>query len=219
MGNVQACGVEVQLLDAGDRVLSRQRKKGSFERESLEIWGGWAKDARLMIDIGAYTGVYSILAKKCNPRLSVHAFEPNKRVYARLLENTLSNQVDVTCHDCALGDLHGARELFFSERVQLTSGSSLLPEDDREQRALVCVETLDRLFPDEYIDAIKIDVEGAEDLVLKGGQVMLARSRPRMIIEVLRPDGEEWLAHYLPQYAFFRVDRRNMICTPKSVAS
>jgi FkbM family methyltransferase len=45
------------------------------------------------------------------------------------------------------------------------------------------LDYLDRLFPDELISFIKIDVEGHEEKVLRGGEQLILRSKPVIYFE------------------------------------
>lgn len=49
---------------------------GSWEKESLKIWAQLSKRANYIVDVGANTGVYSLIAKSQNPSAKVYAIEP-----------------------------------------------------------------------------------------------------------------------------------------------
>src|SRR5436305_6739082 len=61
--------------------------KGGWERESLRIWSELCTQADCIVDIGANTGVFALLAKTINPKARVIAFEPVARVFQKLVKN------------------------------------------------------------------------------------------------------------------------------------
>lgn len=65
-----------------DDVIAKKYSNKSFESETFDIWENYSKKEGTVIDIGAYTGIYSLVAAKMGA--SVISFEPNKRIYNRL---------------------------------------------------------------------------------------------------------------------------------------
>jgi hypothetical protein len=65
------------------------------------------------VDVGANIGVYSLLAASIvGPGGMVHAFEPMKRTFERLVENVAMNALrHVQCHRLALSDAAGVVRL------------------------------------------------------------------------------------------------------------
>jgi FkbM family methyltransferase len=149
------------------------------------------------LDVGANLGYFTILgARAVGPHGRVFAFEPHPAVRARLLASLALNGVEprVEVSGSAVGLATQARvRLHLSDRG--LEFSSLVPD-----RAPACaaaftgsieVETvaLDAWFAEHPVDPalIKIDVEGAEDLVL-GGMVQTLKARPprRIVCETVR---------------------------------
>ncbi len=139
------------------------------------------------VDVGACYGVYTLLAAKlvgANGR--VIAFEPAARSYAVLQENIkLNGLTNVRPHPMALSDRIGVSSLYHhpdSSRNSLGMGEGILgaPEE-------VKTNTLDSVLPSgpsERVDAMKLDVEGAEELVFRGAREILATAHPAIIFEV-----------------------------------
>jgi hypothetical protein len=61
-------------------------------------------------------------------------------------------------------------------------------------------------------DLIKIDVEGAEQLVLLGAQRCLSQTRPALILEISNLELLRELRDM--DYSVFRIDRGNFLCIP-----
>ena len=65
----------VDLIPEGDRVVVNWQRDGSFEPESVAIWLAAVRDGGVALDVGAYTGLYALLAA-CSGAQAV-AYEPN----------------------------------------------------------------------------------------------------------------------------------------------
>jgi len=72
-----------------------------------------ATSARVILDVGAYVGFYTVLAALTNPSAQVYAFEPHPNAYERLLRNVQINHLaNVECRRVAVGESEGASQLF-----------------------------------------------------------------------------------------------------------
>lgn len=144
----------------------------------------------VIFDIGANIGTVALLlAAHGRPNgVTVHAFEPESRNAAHLRKNIEINGLDnVRVHELALGAEPGRLPLFISGTVG--AGEHSLLSDHRQVGERVEVEVAPgaaycarhALAP----DLLKIDVEGAETLVLEGFKPMLAAQAIRdVLIEV-----------------------------------
>src|SRR5437868_2742445 len=81
--------------------------QNSWEAGPLKYWTELCKDSSYIIDAGANTGVYSLIAKEVNKKAEVVAFEPVKGVYAMLQKNIKLNGFDVLCIEKALSNTDG----------------------------------------------------------------------------------------------------------------
>ena len=151
----------------------------------------------LVLDIGANTGLLSLLAAASSPAVQVVAFEPLAPVRRRLEDNLrlnpgLAQRITVE----PFGLSRSAGEFPFYETINdhglVTTSSSLElghaqhAGQYREHR--IATRTLDgwaATLDDAPIRVIKCDVEGHEHAVLEGGWQTLARHRPFIVIEVL----------------------------------
>lgn len=125
-------------------------------------------------DIGANIGIYSIFAALCGANtIAIEPYPPN--VY-KLQSNISQNEVDVRVIESALGADEGTTQLSSPSGDQIgsiginTSGSG----------AKTDLRTLDNIImEEEYFqpDVMKIDVEGAEGLVLDGSHDALQQCR------------------------------------------
>jgi len=208
--------VSVEAIEAGDRVCLRYLDGGVFEPETLTVWARLCRAAvgRTVLDVGAYTGLFAISAALMGCK--VHAFEALPRNAQRSALNIRSNAVDdkVALHKAAVSDAIGEAKFSFNGTMALTSGGSLLAEKRSYTTITVPVVTLDSLDLQD-VAAIKIDVERAEPLVLRGAVETLARCRPTLIVEVLGDDEKSAVMAAVKGYEVSEVlDGRNWLMVP-----
>jgi FkbM family methyltransferase len=149
---------------------------GSYELDFQRQFAHTLKPGQVVLDIGAHVGFYTLLASRLvGPGGSVHAFEPlprNMRFIERHIEiNHLQN---VTLHESAVSDRQGLA--WFGSGSSNSTGR--LTGDGQFN---IQVTSLDALYEEgvlSAVDAMKIDVEGAEYHVLSGGLRMLETQHP-----------------------------------------
>lgn len=192
----------VVLKPEGDMVVKASRK-GPFEPDSMALWLGRCSPEAVVMDVGAYTGLYAIAAAKRGA--TVVALEPNPVAYQRMQENLGGNPYSgrVIPLMAAAGATWGVGR--FAARFPLSSAGRL-----GEAGALVPVIPLDCW--EGRIDALKVDVEGDEVAVLKGAARLIEQYRPLLILEALNDAARGRLdAHLEPLgYRGAILDERNM---------
>lgn len=165
---------------------------GSYEPFSTRLWQQLALTSPLTLDIGAYNGIYAMLAARANPAGQTFCFEPLLLNAARITLNLQLNQFpNVRLVTAAVSNERTTAMLSqFSQGDFLTSGASLRPRGEAQQTRQERVEviTIDGLAADlkwQRVGLAKIDTEGAELEVLQGMQQVLTKHRPDLLIEVL----------------------------------
>jgi FkbM family methyltransferase len=143
------------------------------------------RSAQRFWDIGAYAGIYTLLACAVNPEISVVAVEPipqhAKWLRANIAANGWTDRVQVV--DAAISDSDGTVEMTVVDDDITASGIGV----DRPGKAIqVPSLRLDQLGPAP--DIIKIDVEGHEVRALSTGVQMLCDHHPILLAECLRSD-------------------------------
>ncbi len=182
-------------------------KSGSESYESVTrgIFAELCNDCHLVVDVGAYSGIYSLTAASENPSLEVIALEPNPSVFPLLTRNIEANSFGnrVRAIKAAASDHVGDGTLFLNHdptQSSLVPGFGGAPQVGDTQIALV---TLDDLVEGRRpVDLIKIDVEGAELLVLKGSPVILGRDQPALIVELLDSDSVDSVSSFLRRFGY-----------------
>jgi FkbM family methyltransferase len=186
-------------------------EKSPWERKTREIWSALAKKSKVILDIGANTGIFSVLAKAYNPSAEVHAFEPQPNVYRVLKKNSDNNQFDIHCHLLALSDEAGELPFyntgFSTFEANNTTHGSLNKEwrTEHQHSIVVKVERLDQFVERNeigLIDLIKIDVETLEYEVLMGYGYLLLQHRPIIILEIQTQEIGDRLYKLLSPHAY-----------------
>ena len=141
-------------------------------------------------DMGANFGLYSILLAEEAGLTHIHAFEPLPRNAHQFFANLYLNDLDyrVRLHSCALSDRSGQLDLFVDPNS--TGVSTLLPFEKRSRAEAyqATVRVVSKVFDEEFsftgIRAmVKMDVEGAELMVLAGMRRFLSDNRIVMQVE------------------------------------
>jgi FkbM family methyltransferase len=142
------------------------------------------------IDVGAHIGSIASAVIDHDPSIKLHAVEP-MRAKIEHLRRTFPT---VELYECALGDSDG--EVPFFVNVKQSGYSSLLRQPQTEDTIVIKVplKRLDALISSNDIDVIKIDVEGAELGVLRGGDMLITSNRPLIMFES-GPQADDELAH------------------------
>ena len=144
-----------QYFDPNERALLAERLKGDF----------------VFLDVGASVGGYALaVAAFGGPRARILAIEPLPTLFERLAYNiSQSGFANVKAVSCALADVDGEVTLFVNTHNQGESSVRIVSAEAVVEQIRVRAKTLLTLAREEgykRIDAIKLDVEGAEDLVL-----------------------------------------------------
>ena len=120
---IEVDGMEIVLVDTDDRQCIHMTSGRGYEKESLTAWAQMVRPHEVALDVGAYTGLYSIIAAKRGA--AAVALEPMPAQFWRLGINVAANRERVVRMDCAASDYNGTATLHFNPGVPLTTGASL----------------------------------------------------------------------------------------------
>lgn len=138
-------------------------------------------------DIGANIGIYTIFLAQHVPRLD--AFEPEPLVVPRLRRNLeLNGLSNVTIHECCIGMNRADVPFVRSDRRNQGVGRIAVEQLDGWSRPCISLDQfLGRSITESCL--IKIDIEGAELLAIRGAQQALAnRSAPVCLLIEVHPE-------------------------------
>jgi FkbM family methyltransferase len=168
-----------------------------FDPHELALLEQAMRPGFVFVDVGANVGTYSLfVAGRAGPSSRVLAVEPHPVAYGRLACNLALNGLDwVETAAVALGDAPGTVDLLINDRnIGSTSLRQGWEPDLSSQRIAVPCETLLGIVQRHgltRIDALKADVEGAEDRVLAPFLAEAPRSLwPRLLI--IEDGRREW---------------------------
>jgi FkbM family methyltransferase len=192
----RAAGWLVARLDTGPWI--RVSGVSDFEWRTLEgheaaedrtaaLFGRLLRPGEVVLDVGANVGYYSLsAAARVGPGRRVFAFEPGPAAAARLRENAALNGLNnLQVIEAAVADRPGTLRLHLSEDSE---AASLFPSATGVAASVeVPVTTLDDFVKQAAlprVDLLKIDAEGAEVGILRGGRQLLAGAdAPVLIVE------------------------------------
>jgi FkbM family methyltransferase len=155
------------------------------EREFLPL----IRPGSVFFDIGSYYGYYGLRAAQRGAR--AFAFEPAGANYQCLARNVALNP-GLSCEPVrlALSDSVGTVAMSVAQDGNRGTGRIGVASDGGVATENVATMTLDGFVRErgiERVDALKLDVEGAECKVLTGGTETLTRCRPAMLMEYNPP--------------------------------
>jgi FkbM family methyltransferase len=163
---------------------------GEYEKFDVDLVKAILPETGQFIDVGGNVGYYS-LSIAANPPFkgTVLAFEPLPKLWdlfnRSILENGFEGRVSV--RQLALADAPGELQLNNAEDT-VNAGATRLITNSSGTRVgrMTKVETLDRVVGNLRPDVMKVDIEGAEGLFLKGAQRTLSAHKPSLLMEINR---------------------------------
>lgn len=165
------------------------RRPRADDRLALDTVVALARDADVFLDVGAYTGLFTLAVSVAAPAAQVHAFEIVPAATDALEANLVRNRADlrVAVHH------EGVGEEGTSIRVPSGEGGSAIPSffssrvhvDDGELVGFRTLDSVAELLPEGDRVVMKVDVEGTEDAIFRSGKSFLADFRPDVLCEVL----------------------------------
>ncbi|MEP6674197.1 MAG: FkbM family methyltransferase [Ferruginibacter sp.] len=160
---------------------------GNYEKDAVQkiITLAQKNKESTFVDVGAHYGFYSILFFRINIK-NIFAFEPDASNYRILLKTFELNKLQVHTFNCAVsGD--GEYEVAFSKTKMSASNtyihSNMLGENII--REIIPAFSIDELMRKKKISSpafIKLDVEGAEYLVLQGALNTIEKHQPYFLL-------------------------------------
>lgn len=193
----------------------------TFESDTGWIWMQLSPKSDVIFDIGANTGIYSLVAKTLNPNSYVYAFEPSMHTYSRLVNNNSINGFDIECEQLAISDKNTS-QIFYDVPNANQMSASLSPDKLKNWEGysgesleyVVETVTLSNYIETHdinRIDLMKIDIELHEPEAIQGLGLYLQKFKPVILIEVLTESVAEQLNNLidLEQHFIFHLEGEN----------
>jgi FkbM family methyltransferase len=163
---------------------------GVWEEYVTHLFTKTVKSHHIVMDIGANIGYYSLIAaKQVGMKGRVYSFEPEPNNFKLLRKNAeVNGYTNIVPIQKAVSNKKGKLKLFLNKS---NLGAHSISEGNvpTHKGGAVEVETisLDDFFEKEvkegHVDFIKIDVEGAEGLVMEGAEKVLKSEKLKMLME------------------------------------
>lgn len=161
----------------------------NWESKSMELWIRLSKMSNTILDVGANTGVYSLVSGAVNQAARIYAFEPMPAVFERLSENLRLNSFNIQPCDIAASNANGQTS-FYVDNTEFTYTASLNKMHQSGSKKIeipVKTRSLDSFVTENGLrpELVKIDVERHEPAVIEGFLNSIRQYRPALLIEVL----------------------------------
>ncbi len=165
----------------------------SWENMTRKIWINLTKKSEIIIDIGANTGFFSIIAKVYNDDCNVYAFEPQPNIFNILKKNVQINNFNISCNKVAISNYVGDALFYnygddtFTEKNTTAGSLNKNWRQENQSTITVPVITLKQFIELNNfinIDLMKIDVETFEYEVLLGMGKYIEIFNPIIILEI-----------------------------------
>jgi FkbM family methyltransferase len=192
------------LYNRNDYYIGRSIEQyGEFSLLEMKLFGQLCGPGHIIIEVGANIGAHTVgLARLVGLQGRVLAFEPQRLPFQTLCANVALNSLEnVDCFWGAVGSQDGfidvpdlnPRKVFNFGAVTLLGAQS--------GRRVPC-HTLDHHITLPRVDLIKIDVEGMEAEVLRGGEQILKQFKPVLYVENDRREKSEALTRLISSFDY-----------------
>ena len=170
--------------------------RGAYSVDSLKVLASHLKQSSVFLDIGANHGEFTVTSALIASSGKIVAFEPLPKNIDRLRTNVRINELsNVQILPIGLSNQSGTfpiydQESLYEDGTTNEGLASLFPASERLMSGYsISVQRLDDVWPSlglDRVDIIKLDIEGAEWSALLGGQQLLARYKPILLVEIGR---------------------------------
>jgi FkbM family methyltransferase len=136
-----------------------------------------------VLDVGANVGSWSLMAAELLPRATIYALEVVPHTAAEL-QRRAGRQDRIKCFNLGLADRTGTLSLRYHPAASTHATFTEYPHDWTGERIECPVMRADDFLAQQgirYVDFMKLDVEGAEHLVLQGMENYLREQRVRLV--------------------------------------
>lgn len=178
-----------------------------WENSERFFWKLLCEKSNHVIDIGANTGIYSVIAKAMGCE-NVYAFEPlpsNQKLFEKNLQ---LNNFSIYFFPFAIGEKNEKITLFYGKDFEHNYSASLDKEFvskmyNQVNQINIQVKSLDTIENIKKIDLMKLDIEGYEIQALKGMNENLNKNKPSLLIEILDENNFQKLLEILSDYEIY----------------
>lgn len=221
-------GEKINLRSYGSLMSVQGYYVGEIEYHLVQYIVSQIKPGFVVLDVGAHHGVYTLIVayelKSRGWKGVIHSFEPNPLNFSLLEYNVKQNQLTdyVILHNEAVSNLESRQKLLVDSRensgCQLESVEVIDEESYQNfiEKQEVKVIKLDELLKDlRNVSLIKMDIQGAEPLALQGGETIIKRDNPILVVEAVKNwSSTEKTKEFLTEhnYEIYGVSSKGKLC-------
>lgn len=190
------------------------RYYGEYSEKEIQVLLGLVNENSVVYDIGANIGAFTVAF--ANKVKKVYAFEPNPRSFELLKKNT-EHLNNVVLFKNAIGSER--KDIFisaFDESKRSNYGEARIREDNGIPIRMIRLDDINYFLKDDVLleieppSLIKIDVEGHEYDVFRGGIAKIVAAKPILFFEssermteiISLLEGIGYPSHWLPMHNF-----------------
>lgn len=174
-----------------DTISNSLYEYGYWENNLITYANKYLHDESIILDIGANIGTWSIPLAIKNRK--IYSFEPYDSSFYALCGNIFINKKEdiIYPNHTALIDDATKKTIMMLPELENIGGCKLIEIDKDNNQQRYKLTTLDS-FNFEKVDFIKLDVEGQELNVLKGGVNTILKCKPIIFFECWSFDSPHW---------------------------
>ncbi len=189
--------------------------ENGWEKNSIRVWNELSKRANVIVDIGANTGIFSLLSLKLNQNARVISFEPMAFIAEKFKRNLELNNLNYELHNFALSDTESVVEVFsesMNNSYTISIDNNNVKGNANDYYKLEMQTKRFDKFIEEHnvkeINLMKIDVERHEPMVLEGMGKYLKEMKPDILIEIQTEEIAKRIQELVDgvDYLFFNID-------------
>lgn len=145
------------------------------------------KNPKVVIDIGANVGFFSLLIKKIFPKSELYSIEPIPEIH-KLLKKNLGNYKKIKTYNFAISNKKGILKMVFDRN---NPGTSAIADQGKITVKTITLDEFITKYNISQIDLLKIDTEGHEKEVLESGKKALSKTK-YLFIEITIEDNNSY---------------------------
>ena len=192
------------LYNRNDVYVGRSLEKyGEYSALELALLTRLCGRGDVVLEVGANIGAHTVsLAKHVGASGRVLAFEPQRLIFQTLCANVALNSLaNVECYWAAVGNAGGRRAIPELDPFRKNNFGGLSLPDARRGLQVECVK-LDRFLSLPRVTLVKVDVEGMETEVLRGGRRLIGKFRPILYVENDRMERSKTLMRLIDRLGY-----------------
>lgn len=200
-----------------------------WEKNTIKYWLLFCKNSKVIFDIGANSGIFSLLAKKVNPFSCVYAFEPIPVAYNMMKRNIHKNKMNIHAVEMAISDYCGEGEIYLKKDTDfaysVTLNKNTLSDVNFKKIKVKTITVSDFIMLNniKQIDLIKLDIETHEPEVLMNMKNLIDVFQPIFFIEILNTECSNKIKSIFKEiktrYYFYEIDETNDIIENQNLFS